>query len=85
MTKEYEFKEQLNDEIVILDCVSDEYCNIIWTLCSTKKEHVCKYTGDTIPKGEKAFRPLTNGYNRMDRLSIKAIRQLKLQQNFKNK
>ena len=40
----------------------------IWTVCRVRKAHKCWDCRADIPKGAKAFRPLTNGDRRMYRL-----------------
>ncbi len=39
-----------------------------WTECKVRKVHVCVITGKAIKKGEQAYRPITNGGNRYERI-----------------
>ena len=44
-----------------------EYDGMLWTRCKLRKT-MPDYWGGHIPKGRMAYRPLTNGYDRMKRL-----------------
>ncbi|GAI53761.1 unnamed protein product [marine sediment metagenome] len=41
----------------------------LWAMCKVRKDHVCVITGKPIKKGEDAYRPITNGGNRYERIS----------------
>lgn len=41
----------------------------LWTICKVRKGHVCVITGKPIKKGEQAYRPITNGGNRYERIA----------------
>ncbi len=40
----------------------------LWTICKVRKDHKCVITGKPIKKGEQAYRPITNGGNRYERI-----------------
>ncbi len=40
----------------------------MWSLCKVHKDHKCVITGKPIAKGEQAYRPITNGGNRYERI-----------------
>lgn len=42
--------------------------DMLWSECRTRKWHACWLTASAIPKGERAYRPITNGQFRMERL-----------------
>ncbi len=55
----------------------------LWAKCKTRKilgnsgrPKTCAVTGNVISKGEFVYRPMTNGYNRMDRISEQGIQIL---------
>ena len=41
----------------------------LWTICKVRKDHKCVMTGVEIKKGEQAYRPITNGGNRYERIA----------------
>ena len=41
----------------------------LWTICKVRKDHKCVITGVEIKKREQAYRPITNGGNRYERIS----------------
>ncbi len=41
----------------------------LWTICKIRKDHKCVITEKLIKKGEQAYRPITNGGNRYERIS----------------
>jgi hypothetical protein len=53
-----------------------EYGRQIWVPSRMRKPHTCAVTGEVIAKGSRAFRPITNGYNRMQRISEQGIEHL---------
>ena len=40
----------------------------LWTICKVRKDHLCVMTSKQIREGEKAYRPITNGGNRYERI-----------------
>lgn len=40
-----------------------------WALVKVRKQHKCVITGEIIPKGAEAYRPITNAGNRYERIS----------------
>ena len=47
-----------------------EYGNQLWSKCTVRKSWTCVVSKELIKKGYVAFRPITNGYNRMHRISL---------------
>lgn len=47
-----------------------------WAWCTIRKPVRCEVTATTIPKGARAWRPITNGRNRMHRISEEGMRRL---------
>lgn len=41
----------------------------LWCLCKVRKDHKCVITGEHIKRGEQAYRPITNGGNRYERIA----------------
>ena len=41
----------------------------LWTICKIRKDHKCVITGKLIKKGEQAYRPITDGGNRYERIA----------------
>ena len=77
MFKYYEYISHMGDGLEILLSLLLRNKQDMWSLVKTRKYHKCMVTGDKIEKGEKAYRPVTNGYNRMDRISETGMQQLK--------
>lgn len=40
----------------------------LWAKAKARKDHKCVMTGKTISKGSNAYRPITNGGNRYERI-----------------
>lgn len=53
-------------------CLLFEYDGMLWTRCKLRKT-MPDYFGGHIAKGRMAYRPLTNGYDRMKRLEAVPI------------
>jgi hypothetical protein len=47
--------------------------DMLWTKVKLRKERKCAVTGAMIQKGSVAWSPVTNGNNRMDRISQEGI------------
>ena len=62
----YFFINTINGEMVFLN---SKYGQQIWTLIKLRKDAICAEMNIKIPKGSMAYRPITNGYNRMERIS----------------
>lgn len=41
----------------------------LWTIAKVRKKHHCVITGELIEKGSLAYRPITNGGNRYERIA----------------
>jgi hypothetical protein len=41
----------------------------LWSICKVRKDHKCVMTSEQIKKGEQAYRPITNGGNRYERIA----------------
>ncbi len=72
---DYRFKERWSDGIVIL---FSRYGEQMWTLVKVRKEHKCAYSNIPISKGSFAWKPVTHGYNRMERICVNAIKKLEI-------
>lgn len=71
---EYILVEILSDGLVGL--FSDEYGRQLWSECRVRKQHKCQECGLLFPAGSMMYRPVTNGYNRMQRLCGTCVRHL---------
>src|SRR3989304_2008379 len=70
----YYLAKRMNDNLVQLFCA--EFRDL-WTRGRKRGEsRRCLVTGTYIKSGDWAWRPITNGNNRMDRISDKGIEQL---------
>lgn len=63
----YKYIKAIGDGVVVLK--SSECGEQVWTLCKPRKDHQCVVAEERIRKGDEAYRPITNGYNRMERIS----------------
>lgn len=45
--------------------------NMLWSRCVLRTPRKCVITGEKMAKGSVAYRPITNGYDRMNRVSAK--------------
>jgi len=64
----YRIVAMLNDGA--LRATSEEFGTELFTRGAARKDHRCATCGDVISKGQAAWRPLTNGYNRMHRVHL---------------
>lgn len=64
---EYIFIKYLSNDLVIL--AHDRYGNQIWGKVKLRKSTNCAITEEPLSIGSLAYRPITNGYNRMQRIS----------------
>ena len=62
----YRLVAVLNDGA--LRAASEKFGVQLFTRGVSRKDHRCEDCGQVIRRGEYAFRPLTNGYNRMHRM-----------------
>ncbi len=72
----YEVKQILSPELINL--YSLEYGNQMWGVCNLTKKKIgkkCASCKSSLVK--KAYRPITNKSNRMDRICIQCIEELK--------
>lgn len=53
--------KRLSDGLVI-------YADKLWTLGKSRKAGECWKTGEPFAKGDLVYRPITNGYDRMNRI-----------------
>lgn len=75
----YKFITIIGDKDVGLYGLScDLYRSQMWSICKCRKIHVCQITDEAIQNGDECFRPITNGYNRMERISAKGMKLLKI-------
>ena len=62
----YILEQILSENIFVLN---SEYGSQIWTKITLRKDNICEQTKIKLIKGTRAYRPNTNGYNRMHRIS----------------
>lgn len=63
----YKYVKAIGDGAIILK--SAKHGEQVWTLCKLRKDNRCVVAEERILKGDEAYRPVTNGYNRMERIS----------------
>lgn len=63
---DYTLERRLGQDFVML---SSEYGSQLWSKITLRKDTTCEELNITLPKGTKAYRPSTNRYNRMHRIS----------------
>ena len=63
----YRLEKVINEGLVLL--FHTAYGRQMWHTCTVRKRWECNVSGKYINSGEKAWRPITNGYNRMHRIS----------------
>jgi hypothetical protein len=61
--------ERLNEDLIGHDAM-------LWSACRTRKEHKCHECGMALGKGTRVFRPITEGYRRMQRICTLCVRTL---------
>ena len=71
---DYKLEQIWQEDTVIL--TSSEYGRQIWCKCILRKNNICELTNIKLIKGNKAYRPITNGYNRMHRISEIAMKSI---------
>ncbi len=52
------------------------YRSMLWSLVRLRKPRRCQLCEETIDCGAMAYRPLTNGYSRMERLHSACVEKL---------
>lgn len=70
----YRFVERMSEGLVGLKLLNGE--RQLWAKCVTRKSHACRVTGGDIEALSVAYRPQTNGSNRMDRISEAGMNKL---------
>lgn len=60
--------QQAGNAVALALVKSERYGDQLWVLAKMRKGHDCVVTGEHIDKRVSAYRPVTNGYNRMDRI-----------------
>ena len=56
---------------------SGEYGRQLWVQCKMRKTHKCYECDATYPVGTGMYRPMTNGYNRMQRICAQCIQMMR--------
>ena len=69
----YTVEKVLNPNLIVLMSI---YGSQMWNKVTLRKNTTCEQIGIPLPKGTRAYRPHTNGYNRMDRISEPAMETL---------
>jgi hypothetical protein len=70
---DYYFLEHPGDGIYLL--FHQEFGRQVWTKAKTRKVWECEVCRKRIEKGQVAYRPITNGYNRMCRICEECMEQ----------
>ncbi len=73
----YTLVQTLSDGLVGL--FSERYGRQLWSRCRMRKQHNCRGCKEVFSSGSQMYRPVTNGYNRMERLCEGCIRELTYQ------
>jgi len=55
---------------------SARYGQQLWVQCKTRKAHQCRECGLICSAGTVMYRPLTNGYNRMERVCVGCVHDM---------
>ena len=71
---EYKLTGALNEGVVRLE--SHQYGTQLWTRGRARKDCRCAGCSKNIAKKSDRFAPITNGYNRMERLCIRCVERL---------
>lgn len=71
---EYKMIKRLSEAVVVLSWKNG--INDLWSRTKIRKCKNCEITDEKIDKGEYAWIPITNGYNRMHRISDAGIIEL---------
>lgn len=67
-------KERVSDGLVLCNhMVFGEPFLDLWTKCNARKYSICEISGKEIKPGDKIYRPITNGSNRMYRALAEAV------------
>jgi hypothetical protein len=69
----YTFAKRLSATLVGL---SSQYGEQLWAAITLRKNKDCFVCEIAMPRGGKAYRPITNGDNRMDRLCVSCVERL---------
>lgn len=72
----YQFVKRMSEELVVL---KSYLYQDIWDRGTARKVSICQVTGEEIKKGDSSWRPITNGNNRMHRISDAGIKQLEME------
>jgi len=56
---------------------SEKHGRQLWAQCKTRKTHKCHECDTTYPVGTEMYRPITNGYNRMQRICAQCIQMMR--------
>jgi hypothetical protein len=69
----YRFAKRLSAALVGL---SSQYGVQLWSAITLRKSKACFVCEIVMPRGAPAYRPITNGDNRMDRLCVRCVEHL---------
>jgi hypothetical protein len=70
---DYTFVKRMNDDLVGL---SSSHGQQLFTRARVRKHRACALCKRKILPGSLAYRPITNGYNRMHRLCVPCVQDL---------
>lgn len=65
--KHYRSAEKKADGLYLI--LHQLYGKQLWVSVQVRKQHKCEITDKAIEPKDRAYRPMTNGYNRMHRIS----------------
>ena len=69
----YKFVSRLGEGIVGL---SSSYGDQMFVRSKIRKNNSCELCCASLKPGDQAYRPITNGYNRMHRLCVACVQEL---------
>lgn len=75
MRTDYTKIKNLSDELCVLS--HPQYGEQVWSIVKVRKHKLCIYTHADL-YGQFAWSPITNGNNRMDRISTEAMNKIPL-------
>lgn len=69
----YTLQKIISSDIIVLDGI---YGSKTWKRCRLRKDTECIETKIELSKGDEAYRPMSNGYDRMERISLVGMQSI---------